>query len=559
MKTVDFSDSNKSKRKCIDDDLQGFLKKQQKTADGFASTKGCAVTTINETRIANKTEYYNKETKTIVTNEIKRNCPICNEVFLNAEQSHFEHHVHQCLDRSEEEKSQKSQTTNLWSKLFGTTRLKVRGIWSAKDDSAPGLNKSESAWFGRMENKRIVPYYKYLAGTNLVVDAFSFGRIPECEGYFLSHFHGDHYTNLNAGWTHGPIYCSEITSRLVQKKLRVPSNFIRPLPLNKSCLIPGTDNVSVTLIDANHCPGAVMFLCVVPQTDSPPLRYLHTGDFRACKEMCLHPLLKQPENPPIDILYLDTTYLDHKYSFPSQTTCIQLACDVVERHINHNGDNQLSNMDHLLTQKKELKNKKIIQKTVVVVGTYSLGKERIFIRIAKKLKSKIFVTDRKMEILSCFGDDELMKMLTDEPKEAQVHVIPLGHILPENLEAYIRSLQPHFTQMVAFKPTGWTFRTSSLEQDRSLDAIISAGAADMTVLKSSYESLTLKIYEIPYSEHSSFRELALFIASLDIRRIVPTVNVHNEKSRAKMGSLFDRWQKEKKKMAVVDYPSLDHW
>lgn len=52
------------------------------------------------------------------------------------------------------------------------------------------------------------------------------------------------------------------------------------------------------------------------------------------------------------------------------------------------------------------------------------------------------MTDRKMEILSCFGDDELMKMLTDEPKEAQVHVIPLGHILPEVYKKKERERDP---------------------------------------------------------------------------------------------------------------------
>ncbi|CAO3667551.1 unnamed protein product [Rhizopus stolonifer] len=122
------------------------------------------------------------------------------------------------------------------------------------------------------------------------------------------------------------------------------------------------------------------------------------------------------------------------------------------------------------------------------------------------------------------------------------------YILIKNLEAYFRSLQPHFTQMIAFKPTGWTFRTqSSLEQDTSLDAIISTGAGDITVLNPSYDSPILKIYEIPYSEHSSFWELALFIASLDIRRIVPTVNVHDEKVERKWGLCSTNGKKKKKK------------
>ncbi|CAO3667555.1 unnamed protein product [Rhizopus stolonifer] len=307
-------------------------------------------------------------------------CPICIETFLHSDQLDFENRVNKCLDNSNEKEKEKESQLTLWTRMLGEYRGRVKGIWNAKEDSAPGLTKNDIGWFGKAGDRKTVPYYKYLAGTNLVVDAFSFGKIPGCEGYFLSYFHSDHYTNLSISWAHGPIYCSEITSRLVQKRLRVILELIHPLPLDQSCFIPGTDNVSVTLINANHCPGSVMFLCTVPQDNGPDLKYLHTGDFRACSKMCSHPLLKQSDNSPIDVLYLDTTYLDPKYSFPSQATSIHLACDVVERHIHHNRD-LLSDTSHLFTQKRK-SGKSLAQQgnLVFVVSTYSLGKERIFIR-----------------------------------------------------------------------------------------------------------------------------------------------------------------------------------
>lgn len=451
-----------------------------------------------------------------------------------------------------------------WANLFSKASYKIRGIWSmAKKDIAPGMTESEISWFGEpksndptVKKKRSLPYYKRLAGTNMVVDAFTFGEIPGCEGYLLSHFHSDHYMGLNASWVHGPIYCSEITARLLETKLGVAPDFIHALPMEKPCLLSGKDNLTVTLIDANHCPGAVLFL-----VEHQNLKYLHTGDFRANAQMCLN----LQRYGPLDIVYLDTTYLNPKYSFPPQESCIKAACDLAKRHNNvatgtitveDLSATNSKKINHWFTQDKiispsDIKNDDM-KRLVVVVGTYSLGKERIFIDVAKSLNSKIFVTDQKRAMLDSFRDEELNALLTNQPRDAQVHVVPLWHVLPEHLEAYYNSLQPYFTQMIAFRPTGWTFRSSSVSQlpNRSLESIIRAGSADITAaaLKPSYESSAITIYGVPYSEHSSFRELALFIASLDIRRIVPTVNVYSEKSRVKMSDLFEKWGQDKTRL-----------
>ena len=50
---------------------------------------------------------------------------------------------------------------------------------------------------------------------------------------------------------------------------------------------------------------------------------------------------------------------------------------------------------------------------------------------------------------------------------------------------------------------------------------------------------------IPYSEHSSFLELAMFVTSLQIGRIIPTVNVGNPKAREEMKSWFEIWERDR--------------
>lgn len=455
----------------------------------------------------------------------------------------------------------------------------------------------------------------YLVGridTDFVVDAFSYGSIPDCKGYFLSHFHSDHYGGLSKRWEHGPIYCSKITANCLQKKLQVNPEYINPLPMDQECPIPGS-NVTVCLIDANHCPGSVLFLFKVTMPDGSVKRYLHTGDFRANPRMCIHPALKQPDNPPIDILFLDTTYLNPRYAFPAQDVAIDAACKIVRIHaglqppddeqrkaeltvryhvnLDRWFDRIESNTRKVVTSQVKQEQKTTVSCTinstssngeqdaakekepkpkknfVVVVGSYALGKERIFCRLAKELNSKIFVTEAKRQLLECIESAELNKLLTDNQMDAQVHVIPIRHLQPEYLIPYMNSLKPHFEFMLAFRPTGWTFRSSAAKtSDMSCSSLARITASPVSFpelqLKPIFSTNEIKLYGVPYSEHSSFRELAAFVASLRVRRIVPTVNVSNENSRKRMGALFQKWQEEKQKngkVQVVPFSTLDHW
>jgi Cft2 family RNA processing exonuclease len=113
------------------------------------------------------------------------------------------------------------------------------------------VNETTSA-SGKYQKTRVCPFYKRIEGTKIVVDAFSYGDIDNCDAYFLSHFHYDHYSGLSKHFKH-KLYCSTITANLVKKQIRVDSKHIVPLELNKfQNFYENDDSVQVCLIDANQ-------------------------------------------------------------------------------------------------------------------------------------------------------------------------------------------------------------------------------------------------------------------------------------------------------------------
>ncbi|KAG0081040.1 DNA break repair nuclease [Podila epicladia] len=420
---------------------------------------------------------------------------------------------------------------------------------------------------------RPCPFYKKMPDTDFTVDAFMYGAVEGCGAYFLSHFHSDHYGGLTSTWSHGLIYCSSITANLVISRLRVDEKWVRRLPMHKPTLVNG---VTVTLMDANHCPGSVLF---VFDLHSPKRRYLHTGDFRALPDMCLDPILCQPPNVPIDILYLDTTYSNPRYTFPSQKLVISETVRTINKELGLVNDTvvppkpapakkanimeswlkrESGNAQKLVTMStKPTKMSKSAadwsrqmetNKVVICVGTYLIGKERVWMAVAKALRSKVFVQPAKLQILSCLEDQEIIDMLTCNPREAQVHLMHMGSDMsPESLQEYLDKLSPTFTRLIAIRPTGWTFSGGPKKDSVSTTDITPEQTPTTLQLRPSYTSPMVKIYPVPYSEHSSFNELAGFVRSLNIMRIIPTVGVGSEKGRHAMSEWFDRWEQERRK------------
>ncbi|XP_030023663.2 DNA cross-link repair 1A protein [Manduca sexta] len=316
-----------------------------------------------------------------------------------------------------------------------------------------------------------IPQYKIVAGTHFAVDAFSYGEIPNVKHYFLTHFHSDHYSGLKKSFNK-LLFCSKITADLCMSRLGVNPKCIHVINVDETVRVEG---VEVTAVDANHCPGAVMLIFTLPNGKS----LLHTGDFRASPTMESYPIFW---NKDIHTIYLDTTYCNPRYDFPTQDQSLEMAL-------------------YILRQKKlnlEKAGKKF-SSVLIVCGTYTIGKEKFFLGMARRVGCSVWACPEKDRVLQAV---EGRSFCHAPPHACQLHVVPMRDLTHEKLRSYLDSLQGAFNEVVAFKPSGWeNGKNSSVERDM------------------------VAIHGIPYSEHSSFSELIRFVKYLKPKQVIPTVDI----------------------------------
>lgn len=216
-----------------------------------------------------------------------------------------------------------------------------------------------------------LPVQKRIA--SMTIDCFDI-PVMNCSHYFLSHFHSDHYTRLSKSFEHH-VYCSKTTAELVSSRIGAQAI---GLDMYKTYSI-GTFHVM--LIEANHCPGAVLFLFLI---DSK--YFLHTGDFRYDPK---YHNFASKVNISFKSIYLDNTY-ENFIHFPSQKEAI-------------------SKILNIFNQKGKLCPLNIC----VLCCSYSVGKEKIFLSIAEYLDKKVQVTEDKMSIYKCYDSYTVDKINSD--------------------------------------------------------------------------------------------------------------------------------------------------
>eukprot|EP00899_Mesostigma_viride_P009391 jgi/Mesvir1/18453/Mv14307-RA.1 len=417
------------------------------------------------------------------------------------------------------------------------------------------------------------PAHKQVPGTRVIVDGFRH-TLAKCPVplYFLTHYHSDHYTGITENWNRGVIHCSPITARLVSTHLLFTPRLVRALPMRQETQVD--DGLTVTLIEANHCPGAAMLLFKRSTTEGT-LLYLHSGDMRYADWMAHDPLLRQCKGAAA--LYLDTTYCNPRYQFPPQSEAVAYVATTVRnvmlaqgllqadgagtskedastaakleddadadasRKQNGGGSQRPSRRQGLRSGSSSQVVDKTVNKavdkledkpantageeegpgqtqgkrTLFLISTYVIGKEKVLHAVAQACGCLIYVDQRKLEYLKCLELD-YVSIFTTEPSATPVHVTSwgvLGEVWP-----YFRPNWKTMAEYLAEHPqfdscVGFVPTGWSYEYKKKG---ISVRTQD-----------NLAIHLVPYSEHSSFAELQAMVSLVKPVRLVPTVGVDN--------------------------------
>ncbi|TEA14653.1 Protein artemis [Colletotrichum sidae] len=364
------------------------------------------------------------------------------------------------------------------------------------------------------------------------------GRRPPL-ACFLSHVHSDHLAGLDS--LRSPfVYCSAATREILLRLERYPcrinyakgilearvqtykhlKNLLKPMPLDTPTtleLAPGK-HIQVTLFDANHCPGSVMFLI-----EDGKYAILYTGDMRSepwfVNTIARNPAIVEYTSgiKVLDKIYIDTSFIQDVPFEPKSAGIAELLRKI----------------------------EKYPKDTIFHMQAWTYGYEQVWIALSKALGSKIHVDDYKMRVFSALTP--VVAHLTSGSEMAEIGVggggddlerdAELEPLSPADIESVLGMLDenPDFlpasrSRLQSLLEAGTkTGRTVPLDMD-----IASFGEKSETAMMDAFRAIAQKGHHVtatideapasthqqlpktitfPYSRHSSYQELCDLIQS----------------------------------------------
>lgn len=271
-------------------------------------------------------------------------------------------------------------------------------------------------------------------------------------------------------------------------------DLLKTLPLHcpTEVELSGNESVTITLLDANHCPGAVMFL-----VEGDKGAVLHTGDFRAepwfleslTRNPFLQPYLYSERQGPINKT-LEAIFLD--------TACVLSPAQVPTKAAATSG----------LVELMEL----FPQSANFFLNTWTWGYEDVLKAVAKAFQSKIHVDRYKHAIFQRLSDPYLRLITTQDASSTRFHAC----------ERFDRCR--HVT--VDNEPGVYTNTTSTLGKRvvyvNPVTMDVSGWMAYFTNTKAQLQrGETVNNLLVPLSRHSPLPELQQFVSLFRPKVVVP--------------------------------------
>jgi len=328
--------------------------------------------------------------------------------------------------------------------------------------------------------------------------------------YFLTHAHQDHLRGAREDMfdddddQQGMVYCTETTKMLLVRKFPRLESRVKILEYDSVEMVSVASRdatkkekedarFNVYCLDAGHCPGSAMFVF-----EGAFGKVLHTGDFRR-EDWCgslptpLPKVLDNRKMPPVDVLYLDNTYNNPEYDHPPRTVALERIVKLIME---------------------------IEPERPVILLLDSLGKEDVVIAVSQATKSKVFLNkDRYNDWIKLgFGKEYVCNRLG--PNEStRVRVLPKSagrnkEIVCKMLVSGLKNYKEWGPLVIS--PTGWARVSEQMREEDEKREMDTERKEKMT----NEEKMEWVRRSVPYSLHSSYRELETFVKRIQPRKII---------------------------------------
>ncbi|KAJ4775699.1 DNA cross-link repair family protein [Rhynchospora pubera] len=300
--------------------------------------------------------------------------------------------------------------------------------------------------------------------------------------HFLTHAHWDHMAGLGAHFSY-PVYATRLTKSLVLHYFpQLDESVFVEIEIGKTIVAKDPEgDFKVTAYDANHCPGAVMFLF-----EGTFGNILHTGDCRLTKDTVENlptkyiPNKKDIENiAQLDYVFLDCTFGRCSLEFPTKKAAIQQVKNCIKMHPNAQ---------------------------VVYLSCDLLGQEEILIEISKEFQSSIYVD--QLSVPDCFQViSHIAPEIMTNDSSARFHVIGFPKLNERAARKFSEARNNNEQEPLFIRPSTYWYASHEDAENLSLtDA----------------ERDEFGVWHICYSMHSSRHELEWALRHLKPKWVVST-------------------------------------